>query len=813
MDNYKHHLTYLVGCYTIIADLEINALELDILDSFLGVDSAIDLHNQRQLIFSDDEEKISLSSLIDDLQRCNLSNAQKDEIIFLLADIAYADGYLDSRERDIIVSVGNALGINIVRHLDTARTRKFEDDSKNSLKWYERIRGTVDKTVYNLSINKSKNFLLERLLGGPAFAQKLENVTKDATVDIVRVSDLLQQFNKSLTLELEHLAKIDRRSKHTTVEEVNQMLDNTMNHIRDIVENSLQNNINVLEKKKRNMPFFTIAFMGRTKAGKSTLHKVITLQEYDDIGVGKLRTTRYNRSWYWDRLRIVDTPGIGAPGGETDTQIAQSIIDEADMICYVVTNDSIQETEFDFFDTIKERNKPLYIIINVKSNLSEPIRLKKFLKDPSDWRTSKGPQSLDGHIHRIYDMLDGKYNIDAVQIIPLHLLASKLSFSEDLNPEIRKVLFEGSNIDEFVLSIKKEIFDSGTLKKSMSIIDGSAFQIHTIHTLLSDDYSILSKSIENLRKSYTQLREFLDLETDHLKTDLAKILDTAQNKLKNRATVFAEVNYDNSSASDEWAKDANVKSINKRADDSIKARIEDFSDKLKAKMEEIISDMMIMSNKVTDFSVNINGENISNTKLAVGIIGSIATAAVPLILSVVLSNPAGWVLAVAGIAASFITGIVTSLFTSKAEKIQRAQEKMREQLFEEIDKSMEKSKSDIQDNVNSFHQHISKELVSSIGEYIIQSETILQRMKKLIDSANRIENVINSLVSFRILNYIGRSSIKDQKIDKLSNDEIRLTFPVERDWGSHSITYKYLTKCSEADRLKAVKATQMNINF
>lgn len=137
----------------------------------------------------------------------------------------------------------------------------------------------------------------------------------------------------------------------------------------------MSQNIELLDKKKRNIHYFTIAFMGRTKAGKSTLHKVVTQQDDDDIGIGKLRTTRYNRSWYWDRLRIVDTPGIGAPGGEVDTEIAKSIIDEADMICYIVTSDSIQETEFDFFETIKDRNKPLYIILNYKSNLSG-IRLK-----------------------------------------------------------------------------------------------------------------------------------------------------------------------------------------------------------------------------------------------------------------------------------------------------------------------------------------------------------------------------------------------------------------------------------------------------
>ena len=110
----------------------------------------------------------------------------------------------------------------------------------------------------------------------------------------------------------------------------------------EIIDNSLTSNREVLDKKRRNIRYFTIAFMGRTKAGKSTLHKVITQQENDDIGVGKLRTTRYNRSWYWNKLRIVDTPGIGAPGGEADTEIAKSIIDEADVVCYVVTSDSIQ---------------------------------------------------------------------------------------------------------------------------------------------------------------------------------------------------------------------------------------------------------------------------------------------------------------------------------------------------------------------------------------------------------------------------------------------------------------------------------------
>lgn len=160
--------------------------------------------------------------------------------------------------------------------------------------------------------------------------------------------------------------KVIKNNTSKEVQEVAKIVEATKNHFQELINVSLSENLEVLEKKRRNIRYFTIAFMGRTKAGKSTLHKVITQQDNDDIGVGKLRTTRYNRSWYWEKLRIVDTPGIGAPGGDVDTEIAKSIIDEADIICYVVTSDSIQETEFDFFETIKERNKPLYIIIAVR---------------------------------------------------------------------------------------------------------------------------------------------------------------------------------------------------------------------------------------------------------------------------------------------------------------------------------------------------------------------------------------------------------------------------------------------------------------
>ncbi len=813
--NKYQQLAYLIGCHEIVADKEINALEVDALEQYLSIDKSSELFHKRQQIFSDAQDRQSLTSLINELKWTKLTNEQKDEIIRLLTTIAYADGYLDEDEKTIIENVGASLKLNVVEFFNEAKSANEKVNESKRLKWYEHAHGFFDKAIYNLSINKSKNFLLNEVLGGPAFAGVLEKVTKEAEVDINRVSRLLGDFNDKLKEESEHLSILSpNKSKDEAMVAVQKMLSNTKGHIKDIIENSLNENIKTLEKKKRNMQFFTIAFMGRTKAGKSTFHKVITLQEDDDIGIGRLRTTRYNRSWYWDRLRIVDTPGIGAPGGETDTEIAKSIIDEADMICYLVTNDSIQETEFDFLETIKERNKPLFIIINVKSNLSEPVRLKKFLKEPTAWYTATGQQSLEGHFNRIRDMLAGKYNLDAVKIIPLHLFAAKMWQEEKHPDDVRQKLRHGSRIDEFILSIKKEIFDSGTLKKSMSIIDGSAYSLHTVYNSLSDDYIKLKNSLDNLKKTQATFVKFVNEETDKLKQDLEGILETSRNELRNRASVFAEENYDNSSASSEWEGDSMVKSIGENTNERVKRRLDDFNDKIKAKMEETVSDMKMLSNISIGTSYEIEGEDITNTRLAAGVFGSIVTLVAPLIISQ-MWNPGGWVMA--GIVAliGVVVSAFTSMFTSKSEKIRKAQERMRESLYEAIDNSTAKSKTDTQKKVDDIKNKILSNLKSSMGMYINQTGKTLRRMNKLVELSSQIEDSINSLVGFRILEYIRRkrSVPSDKKIENMSDEELRMKYPVDRDWEKHLLRYKYETYCSDKDREKAEKATQMNIAF
>ena len=83
-------------------------------------------------------------------------------------------------------------------------------------------------------------------------------------------------------------------------------------------------------------------------------------------------------------------------------------------------------------------------------------------------------------------------------------LQPKLAMQEkESNPENYKSLIEGSNIMEFIRSVKKEVYESGSLKKSLSVIDGTAYQIHLFHQQLQSDIVQLKKSTELLKRKIT----------------------------------------------------------------------------------------------------------------------------------------------------------------------------------------------------------------------------------------------------------------------------------------------------------------------
>lgn len=798
-------IAYLLGCYMVIVDKEINQMEVDVLDNYLPLSKEDEHYHQRMQIFSDDEERQKLKDLLDKLVMANYSVAQKTEIVTLLARIAYGDDYMASSELELLIKVGKLLKFDIGQIIEETQSESNKRIDSSQLSSLKRFVGKMENTIYQSFANSDKKSVVDMMLGGLGYSASIAQITEDAEKDLARVTRIIDDLNSMLNEEYNHLASIKPSSKKVSKEvlKIEQIIQGIRGSFNEIIDNSLTSNREVLDKKRRNIRYFTIAFMGRTKAGKSTLHKVITQQETDDIGVGKLRTTRYNRSWYWNKLRIVDTPGIGAPGGEADTEIAKSIIDEADVVCYVVTSDSIQETEFDFFSTIKERNKPLYIILNVKSNLNQAIRLKRFIANPDDWRLGDGPQSIKGHIERIHDKLDGKYNMDAVRIIPIHLLAAQIALSGEQDSKTSKILFDASNISEFTNSVKKEVQLSGSLKKSLSVIDGTSYQINTIWHKIYADLKSLKEGNEVLKKKQARNYTFFKNELTQVEQYLKTVFQGTRDDLHNRASAFASEHYDDEEAGKAWSKDMVVKSINKRLEQQIQERFDDLNEKIKSELEEMIMDMRI-SLATNNIGSNVSGESVTNTRLVSNMfVGVLAVA-------LCVWNPLGW-----GIALSTVVGIIgkffTSLFTSKSEKIRKAIENLREQLCDGIDSGIDKNLKQVLENTRKSINDTYKSIDSVLKVYTKNADDIITDMDRLVKQVQDKENAINSLVSLRILDFVGKNPVKEISINEMSNQVLCDGYPVERDWQKQSIKFLYNTGLTDKNIQKIEKATQMTI--
>ncbi len=88
-------------------------------------------------------------------------------------------------------------------------------------------------------------------------------------------------------------------------------------------------------------PPLTIAFVGQYNAGKSTILRVLTGRE--DIVIDSDVCTASVTAYDWGGVRLLDTPGVHAGHPDHDEK-TYAIIDRADLLVFVVTNELFDDT-------------------------------------------------------------------------------------------------------------------------------------------------------------------------------------------------------------------------------------------------------------------------------------------------------------------------------------------------------------------------------------------------------------------------------------------------------------------------------------
>ena len=549
-----YNVLALIG-YMVVCDNHIHSYELKILDLFikdkkLGKE-AYDIINN---ILNDKDDKVTFNDALLVLEKESIE-LQK-EIIFLLMCIRDADENKNPKENEIIEKCINTCGLS---KLDL---EYFEDDVINIINNINE----KNENYKNTNENKSKNifFNLINLIKGLIdkifkkgndsteikYNQTIELCKKIAENDFEYISPIYKNIDNHLANYITNLENISLDIKNintgidkNTYDEVVEIVEGLLNTIKMDVSNKILNYNEELYKKQNAINNYTISLIGRTKAGKSTLHTVLTGEGKECIGVGMQRTTKFNRVYQWKSIRIIDTPGIGGAeeNGRIDEEIANSVVGESDLICFITSDDTIHQDTLEMIEKLLARNKPIIILLNHKENIRN-ARFDEFIKKPNRWKEG---DKIEGYINRINQYLDKKGYKDEVEIYSVFLLAALMS-KEDNYSQYSELLYKSSNIEEFTNSIQDNILRSGKISRSKTILNDTSYLFDECSLTFENQINILKTQIEKLKNSKSTIENTLKTYSEDYKKQVIQIVQYKFNKLIEQDSIrFAEENYKN----------------------------------------------------------------------------------------------------------------------------------------------------------------------------------------------------------------------------------------------------------------------------
>ncbi|MEG5026184.1 50S ribosome-binding GTPase [Microcoleus sp. AT8-B1] len=809
------HLDYpfLLVTHMVCADQQIHSEESKALRELAMQISA----SQRTLaemekILAQDENHLS----VEDLAR-KVSPGEQIEAMSQMLAIAYVDGFCSALEREMaeqVARIWNWPPGEVQRQLaevgafsDTRFIGEHNQQQKPSigarfLKGADSLlsRALVDNVAkLTGSEQKVEQIRREILLTGPEYDEAIRQCAviadedyKFAELALESADKALSKLAKNIQVAIEDIKyKTGGKDQATTAKEVAKQLEDTKNSLTAEIIKEIESVRESLRAKERALNHFSIAFMGRTKAGKSTLHAIITDGGWDAIGVGKQRTTRLNQVCEWKNIRIIDTPGIGAPGGQSDEEIAKSIIDESDVICYVVTNDSIQESEFGFLRLLKEKAKPLIILLNVKNNLRDSRRLEHFLKNPDKMFVMDGQSGLRGHIERIRRYAREHYANDYFDIVPVMLLAAQLS-REPEHAKKKQELFKASRMQDFLHSIRVSLVNHGAIRRSQTLLGSTVGEIDKPYKWVNKQALVYEKLAQTLKNKREAIQNNIQKAAKDAKDSLLQQIESIFQDAIEAVPSFAEDHWNCNEVTmkQEWEKKLKALRFEKRLKIAYEEASKKFNKEVQEVLEEIGNELQLIS-ELGSSDFNFTEQDSNNfrdfVRIGGGLLGIAGT-----IIALFVAPPVGIAIAIGTGVFSMMTGMFKSKDEKRREAVINISTSLETQLNTHRQRTLQQAKGDFGKYSDSVTTNINiyfEELIAGLDAIA----THFERAKKKLSG---IENYLNRAYAMRIIDWCAG------KNETLTDECINQTIAtVERDFGRNM---KIVTK-SKVQQLKSLE--------
>ncbi|OKH37257.1 hypothetical protein NIES2119_13450 [[Phormidium ambiguum] IAM M-71] len=654
--------------------------------------------------------------------------------------MTHIDGFYSPLEREMVDRIGqiwNWSSEKIQSFVESAKTYTFTQDISNKSKLEDNLWKDSD---YRNAIHQCTEIAKQDFIFTESALQAAKTTLDNLKTGIDRSLETIQQ-------------KTSGNANAQTAQEVAKQLEATKQSLEAEIVKKIKDVCESLDAKQRALSYFTIAFMGKTKAGKSTLHAIMTGEGWNAIGVGKQRTTRLNRVYEWENIRIIDTPGIGAPGGKTDEEIAQSIVNEADVICYLVTNDSIQETEFGFLRLLKEKAKSLIILLNVHKNFRDsrrgPYELEKFLKNPDKLFTLDGSTGLGGHIDRIRRYAQQHYGNDYFQIIPVMLLAAQLSYESE-HQQHKNELFKASLMQKFLDEIRLSLVEYGAIRRSQTLLGCTVGDVENPYQWVVQQAEIYKKSTERLQnKRLTILKKIQQAANDasnSLKNEIESIFKDALNAIPS----FAELHWKSSESTMESAWERELKNIRfeERLNTAYKEAITQFTKETHDSLEEVGKELQLIA-KLGGLTFNFNEHDSNDERNFFRIGGGILALAGAVIVFIPPVAAIGLIIGVVGGVLNFIGGF----FKSKQQKRREAVENISTSLQRQIKEFQPKTISNALKQLDTSCNEVKINVDSYFNNLIAGLDTIAQHLKSAESQLEKKIDLINRAYAKRLIDW------------------------------------------------------------
>lgn len=420
------------------------------------------------------------------------------------------------------------------------------------------------------------------------------------------------------------------------------------------MDKELKQDLSYLQKQQKE---FSVLVFGRTMVGKSTLMEIMTHGSGASIGNGSQRTTLDVRDYHWKGMKITDVPGIASFDGREDDRLALEAAKAADLILFLISDDGVQQEEAKNLAELRRLGKPVLGIINVKLGITEQVRSL----DMKRLRNKMAERERIETICNQFRQFAGNFQQDwgDLTFVPVHLKAAYLG--QDKNPE----LWEVSNFTEVEAYILSKVQQDGCFLRIKTFLDRVIIPLQgRMEMLYENSGSSLTEAFE-YQKKCQELAEWNKIFVGDSQEKFDNLYKRLHNKLANAIAEFAEYNYDNEDAGEDW-KEYLQEELKLEAD--CMSFLQERSNKCSRKRRELMDSL---KTELTFAGVNVEFEDISMDSITdTQLLGTIAGGALALVFPV------------AGIAVTLINWLFGS---SKEEKIREAKAKLRDALQDAMD--------------------------------------------------------------------------------------------------------------------------------